>query len=144
MGLFDWFKKKTSSEKSAEESLSTHTPDVNPVHKIVTPGLHLSTHKTTTTDPSIEDIQSALTMAVNAYDEYVLLEWIDDAKQKTYLYGVGFGTTYHIEYRPKNGQKGFAYVREGVPLEEAQQLYLAFKMSHQVTIDFQWQWLEVE
>lgn len=144
MGLFDWFKKKTTSEESSEETVMSATTDENPVHKIKTPGLHLSTHKTTTTEPTIEEIQSALTMAVNAYDEFVLLEWIDDAKQKTYLYGVGFGTTYHIEYAPKNGQKGHAYVREGVPLEEAKQLYLAFKMSHQVTIDFQWQWMEVE
>lgn len=138
MGLFDFFKKSKVENKS---DLSNETSGKTNVK--LERGLNLLTHQQTIHNPTTEQVREAIDFTINAYDEYVLLKWVDEHSSSS-IYGIGFGTSYYLEYLPDNAQKGFGYVKEGVSLETTQQQYLAFMHTHRIVLDSQWHWQEVE
>ncbi|MBS4462551.1 hypothetical protein JXA27_08365 [Aerococcaceae bacterium zg-B36] len=133
MGIFDLFKRKKNLKVEQEDIQTTQvTEDFI--------GLKLSTNTLNVIEPTNEQINQAAEVAINAFDEFVLLEWRSQGGQFAFIQGIGFGTSYRLEYAPIGSRAGYAYVVEGVSLEDAQSYFFEFAEQHKVNFDASWQW----
>lgn len=138
MALINWFKRIFNKKEHELDNSQIKETAVKPLN-----GLRLTTFNEIIEEPTAEQIKQAAQDAINAFDEFVLLEWQGTVNDRSVLQGIGFGDCYRLEYTPKNAQEGYAYVKEGVLLEDAFRYFLAFKQSHQVMIDGTWQWQKI-
>ncbi|MBF6625867.1 hypothetical protein IU402_04690 [Aerococcaceae bacterium zg-BR9] len=133
MGIFDLFrrKKESKAEINSTQSISQSEDFV---------GVRLSTQTTDIMEPTKEQINQATQHAINTFDEFVLVEWRSPNREIAFLQGIGFGTSYRLEYVPVGAQSGFAYVVEGVSLEDAMHFFNEFAEQHKINFDATWQW----
>lgn len=136
MGLFDWLKKRNTIE---EKNIIFESSTI----KINSKGLTLTTFNQMIHEPTIEQIKEAIVRTINAFDEFILLEWVEEHDVNSFVQGIGFGETYRLEYVPVNGKEGYAYVKEGVSLKDTEQYLLTFQHHHQIVIDASWKWQQI-
>lgn len=102
-------------------------------------GLTLSSHQSQVTSPTVEQVSTVINESINAYDAFFQLDWLDESGKHSSLYGIGFGTTYHLEYQAMEMTDNSVYVKAGVSLADTQTIAQQFMTTHRVSLDALWQ-----